>query len=166
MMDFLTLAANRFSVRKYNGAPIEKEKLNKILKAAELAPSAVNKQPIHLIVAQSKEALEKIGKGAKIYGAGCAIIVCADSDKAWVRSYDQMQTTDIDASIVTDHMMLEATDLGLGSLWICMFDPQVIREEFNIPKNLTPINILALGYTDWTLPEKKRVSFEEFTEFV
>lgn len=52
-------------------------------------------------------------------------------------------------------MMLEATDLGLGSLWVCLFDPEVLREEFNIPENLVPVNILALGYTDWTLRPKR-----------
>lgn len=165
-MDFLTLASKRFSIRKYKDTPIEKEKPEKILKAAEVAPTAVNGQPYHLIVAQSDEAIEKIGKAAKIYGAKTAIIVCADKNKAWVRPYDGMQTTDIDAAIVTDHMMLEATDLGVGSLWICMFDPKVIREEFNIPENLIPVNILALGYTDWTLREKKRVSIDKLSEFV
>lgn len=57
-------------------------------------------------------------------------------------------TTDIDASILTDHMMLEATELGLGSVWICYFNPDILKEELNLPKNLEPVNILALGYSD------------------
>ena len=53
---------------------------------------------------------------------------------------------DIDASIVTDHMMMEATDLGLGTVWICYFKPDVLRKEFNIPDPVEPVNILAIGY--------------------
>ncbi len=166
IMDFLDLAASRFSVRKYRADKLEREKLDKILKAAELAPTGMNFQPFHLIVAQSDDALKKIAKAANIYGAPTAIIVCADCNKAWKRPCDSKQITDIDASIVTDHMMLEATDLGLGSLWVCLFDPEVLREEFNIPENLVPVNILALGYTDWTLRPKKRVNIGELCEFV
>lgn len=72
--------------------------------------------------------------------------MCADHEKAWVRPYDQKQSGDIDASILTDHMMLQAAELGLGSVWICYFKPDVIREEFELPDNLEPINILAIGY--------------------
>lgn len=52
--------------------------------------------------------------------------------------------TDIDASIITDHMMMEATDLGLGSVWVCYFKPSVLKTEFNLPSNLEPVNILAI----------------------
>ena len=62
-----------------------------------------------------------------------AIIVCADHDKAWTRAFDGKKTTDIDASILTDHMMLQAQELGLGTVWICKFDPEIIREGFKLP---------------------------------
>lgn len=145
-MSFLEIAKNRRSLRGYLDTQVEDEKLNKILQAAQAAPTAVNFQPVRLITVKSKDGLDKISKAANIYSAPLAIIVCADKDKAWVRPFDNMQSTDIDASIVTDHMMLEATDLGLGSVWICYFNPDVIREEFDIPDNLVPINILAIGY--------------------
>ena len=77
-----------------------------------------------------------------------ALIVCADKSEAWVRPIDQKDSCDIDASIVTDHMMLRATELGLGSLWICMFDPEIVRKEFALPENIVPVNILVLGYAD------------------
>ena len=57
-----------------------------------------------------------------------------------------MQTCQIDASILTDHMMLQATELGLGSVWICYFKPDVLRAEFSLPDHLEPVNILAIGY--------------------
>jgi len=53
---------------------------------------------------------------------------------------------DIDASIVTDHMMIQATELGLGTVWVCNFDPIVIKQEFKLPANVEPINILVVGY--------------------
>ena len=135
-MDFLEIAKKRYSVRSYSDRKVEGEKLDKILQAAHIAPTAANLQPVHLIVVQEKDGLEKIGKGANIYGAPLAIIVCADHNKAWVRPFDKKKTSDIDASILTDHMMMEATELGLGSVWVCYFKPDVIRKEFSLPDNL------------------------------
>ena len=147
-MELLEIAKKRFSVRSYTNQKVEPEKLNKILEAAHVAPTAANLQPIRLIVAQSEEALAKIGMAANIYGAPLAIIVCADHDKAWVRPFDNKQTGDIDASILTDHMMFQATELGLGSVWVCYFKPDVLSKAFNLSTNLEPINILAIGYSD------------------
>lgn len=144
----MEIAKRRYSVRKYTDQKIEKEKLDLILEAARIAPTGANKQPVRLIVAQSPEALSKISKAARFYSAPCVIIVCSDVDRAWVRPYDGKNIADIDASIVTDHMMLQATELGLGSLWICWFDPEVIKSEFDLPDNLVPVNLLALGYAD------------------
>ncbi|MDO4286317.1 MAG: nitroreductase family protein [Eubacteriales bacterium] len=147
-MDVITIAKKRMSVRSYTDKKVETEKLEKILEAAHVAPTAANLQPVHLIAVQSEEGLAKIGKAANIYGAPLAIIVCADHNKAWVRPFDKKQTGDIDASILTDHMMLQATELGLGSVWVCYFKPDVLSREFNLPANLEPVNILVIGYSD------------------
>lgn len=157
-MDFLETAKKRYSVRNYSDRKVEAEKLDKILQAAHVAPTAANLQPVHLIAVQEKDGLEKIGKGANIYGAPLAVIVCADHDKAWVRPFDNKQTTDIDASILTDHMMIEATELGLGSVWVCYFKPDIIRNEFNMPDNLEPVNILAIGYSNEEAADTERHS--------
>ena len=71
---------------------------------------------------------------------------------------DKKQTADIDASILTDHMMLQAAELGLGSVWICYFKPDVIRRELELPDNLEPINILAVGYSDEEAADPERHS--------
>lgn len=147
-MDFLTLAKKRYSVRAYTEQKVEKEKLEAILEAAHVAPTGANRQPQHLIVVQSDEGLNKIGKAANIYGAPLVIIVCSDTSKTWTRPFDGKKLTDIDASIITDHMMMEATELGLGSVWVCYFKPDVLKDEFQIPPNLEPINILVIGYAD------------------
>ena len=146
-MELLEIAKKRFSVRNYTNQKVESEKLAKILEAAHVALTAANLQPVHLIVAQSDEALAKVGEAAEVYGAPLAIIVCADHNKAWVRPFDKKQTGDIDASILTDHMMLQATELGLGSVWVCYFKPDVLSKAFHLPANLEPINILAIGYS-------------------
>lgn len=147
-MDFLSLAKKRYSVRSYTNQKVEQKKLELILEASLVAPTGGNCQPQHLIVVQSNEGLGKIQKAANIYGAPLAIIVCSDTSKTWTRPFDGKKLTDIDASIITDHMMMEATDLGLGSVWVCYFKPDVLRTEFELPANLEPVNILVLGYAD------------------
>lgn len=145
-MNFLELAKKRCSVRKYEERKVEEEKLLKILEAGRVAPTAANYQPQRLLVVQEKEGLDKLKKGGNVYGAPLAIIVCADHGTTWKRNFDGKDTADIDASIVTTHMMLQATELDLGTIWVCWFDPEVIRNEFNLPENLEPINILGIGY--------------------
>ncbi len=145
-MDFITLARERYSVRSYTDKKVEKEKLALILEAAKAAPTAVNYQPFKLLVIESEEGLEKLSKGAPTFGAPLAIIVLADHASAWMRDNDCKTSTDIDASIVTDHMMLQATDLGLGSVWVCNLNLPILKREFGIPQKFEPICLLNIGY--------------------
>lgn len=147
-MNFLDNAKKRYSVRSYKSQKVEQEKLDLILEAARVAPTAANLQSVRLIVVQEKEGLAKIEKAANIYNAPLAVIVCADHSTAWTRPFDKKQTGDIDASILTDHMMLQASELGLGTVWVCYFKPDILSQEFNLPENLEPVNILAIGYAD------------------
>lgn len=147
-MNFLDLAKSRYSARCYTQQKVEPAKLETILQAARVAPTGGNCQPQRLIVVQSAQGLSKLGKSTNLYGAPLAIIVCSDVQQTWTRPFDGKKLTDIDASIVTDHMMLQATALGLGSVWICYFNPTVLRAEFAIPAQLEPVNILAIGYAD------------------
>jgi Nitroreductase len=178
-MSFLDLAKKRYTVRAYTKQAIEKAKLDIILEAGQVAPTGANMQPQRLIVVQSEAGLNKLGKATNIYNAPLAIIVCSDKSQTWTRPFDGKKLTDIDASIVTDHMMLSATDLGLGSVWVCYFKPDIIKTEFNLPDNLEPINILAIGYPDLESEPSQTpcrhssarkdlsatVSFETFTSF-
>lgn len=145
-MGFLELAKERFACRNYSDKKVEKEKLEKILEAGRISPTAANLQPQRLLVIQEEAGLEKLKKGADAYQAPLVIIVCGDREKVWKRPFDGKDMVDIDTSIVTTHMMLEAKELGLDTVWICYFKPDVIRAEFNIPENLEPVNILAIGY--------------------
>jgi len=165
-MEFSKLITQRHSVRSYLSDKVETEKKNAILEAGRIAPTAANLQPVKVLVVEEETNLAKLTKAANIYGAPLALIVCADCTTAWKRPFDGKQTVDIDASIVTDHMMLQAEELGLGSVWICYFKPDVLKAEFNIPDNLEVINILAVGYADETkVPEKIRKSMGQFAFF-
>ena len=172
-MSVLEIAKKRYSARSYQNKCVEKEKLEKILEAAHVAPTAANKQPVKLLVVQEKENLQKLSKAANIYHAPLAIIVCADHTKAWERPFDGKRMTDIDATILTDHMMLEATELGLGSVWICYFEPDILKKEFALPDTLEPINILAIGYADEQVDvqaninrhQTMRIPFENLVEY-
>lgn len=146
-MSFLELAKKRHTVRKYQAKKVEEEKLLKILEAGRIAPTGANTQPQRIVVVREQEGLQKLAKCANVYAAPLALIICSDHSISWKRPHDGKDIAEIDASIVTDHMMLQAAELGLGTCWICYFDAQALRTEFNIPDNYEPLNILAIGYS-------------------
>ncbi len=146
-MDFLELAAARYSVRKFDPKPIEPEKLEKILQAGRLAPTAKNQQPQKILVMQSPEALSKLADCSPcIYGAGTVLCVCYDENEVWKRPFDGKTSGDVDTSIVLTHMMLEAWELGVGSVWVMFFDADKLRRAFDLPENLIPVSLMPLGY--------------------
>lgn len=144
----LALMRDRFSVRSFSQKPIEKEKLEAILIAGQIAPTAVNFQPQKIYVLQSGTALEKIRKITNsTYDAPTVLLVCADANESWhskfVPGYDSGET---DAAIVCTHMMLEAWEQGIGSVWVLLFDPRKVQKEFGLPENVRPICLLPIGY--------------------
>ena len=146
-MDFLELAARRYSVRKFREEKVRQEDLDKILKAGMLAPTAHNDQPQRILVINSDEALEKLKKcTACHFNAPTALLICSDKDACWTRKYDGKKSYDIDAAIVTTHMMLEAENIGVGTTWVMHFRPQVVREEFALPDNYEASAMLMMGY--------------------
>lgn len=148
-MNLLELAKKRYSVRGYLPDPVEKEKLNYILECGRVAPTGVNAQPQRLLVVNTPEGMNKMANATgipELYNAPCAIIICAEPECSWTRKYDEHNIYEIDATIVTDHMILAATEQGLGTLWMCRFKPEIIRSEFNIPENYIPVNVLLIGY--------------------
>lgn len=147
-MDYNEVIRKRCSIRKYKGQKVESFKLAQILEAGRIAPTGCNRQPFKILVCDNEESLTKISKAANIYGAPLVLLVCINPDEAWVREYDDRNIAETDAAIVTTQMMLAAADQQLGSVWICRFEPDVLRKEFSIPENLIPVNILAIGYAD------------------
>lgn len=147
-MNFLELAADRFSVRKYSNKPVEEEKINLILKAAQLAPTAVNYQPQMIYVLKSEEALNKIRHLTNsTYNAPVVFLICSDENKTWKSPMEPGYTTgEMDASIVCTHMMLEAWELGIGSVWVRLFDSKEVAKAFELSDHIKPICLLPVGY--------------------
>lgn len=146
-MDFKELAKERFSCRKFKNNKVEQEKIDIILNSAMLAPTAVNKQPQRILVLTDENRLKSLKEFTRYdFDAPLCFVICAETDKAWVRKYDGKNSAEIDAAIVTTHMMMQAQDLGLGTTWVMSFDPKKGREILNIPENLELVALLPTGY--------------------
>lgn len=147
-MNFLKLVEERYSVRQFKSKKVEEEKIEKILEAGRVAPTAVNFQPQRILVIQSEDALEKLAECTPYsFGAPLAFLVCYDKEECWKRAkFDDKSSGDIDASIVGTHMMLSAANEGIGSTWVMLFDPIKIKEVYNIPDNIEPVALFPMGY--------------------
>jgi len=170
-MSFLDLAKRRYSCRKYKDTAIEKEKLDQVLEAGRIAPSAKNTQPWKFIVVQQKEHLEELCEVYKkdwIKTAPAIIAVCGDHSEAWRRSDGKIHT-DIDVAIAIDHMTLAATDLGLATCWVCMFDIMKSVEILHLPDDIEPIALIPIGYADdnknQNPTKKKRKPLDEVVHY-
>ena len=149
-MDFEKVIKERYSVRKFLDIPVEDEKIQKIMEACILAPTAKNKQPIKIFAVKSIEGLEKIDSISVCrYNAPLVFLVCYDSDACWYNEDKTVNSGVEDASICTTHMMLEAYNIGLGSCWINLMDYSKCREVFNLEENLVPVCLLDVGYSDY-----------------
>ncbi len=143
---FMDLARQRFAVREYKQTPVEQAKLDSILEAGRLAPTAKNVQPQHIYVMQSSEAIAKINELTRCaYGAPVVFLVCYDTELVWTKE-DGTNSGDMDCSIVGTHMMMEATELGLGTCWVKWFDPAQVAEAFDLPANHKPSFLMPCGY--------------------
>ncbi len=172
-MEFSKVIKTRHSVRAYKTNPVPDEKLNKVLEAARLAPTAANRQPFQIIVIHTagREAeLERIYKPKWFARAPLVICVCGIPSQGWTRQSDGKNYTDVDVAIVMDHLVLAATDAGLGTCWIAAFDPDAAREVLGLPDGVEPIAFTPLGYpADQPLqkgrkPLSKLVQYERWTE--
>ena len=158
-MDFLELTKKRFSARNYKSDVVEQEKLDYIIECARFAPSAVNYQPWHFFIVKSEGPRLKVQQcynrewftNAPVY-----IIVCVDSSVAWVRKADNKNHADIDAAIATEHICLAAAAIGLGSCWVCNFDIEMLKSNFQLPPDRYPVAIISLGYVS-ELPKRPAI---------
>lgn len=146
-MAFIDLARQRYSVRKFSDKPVEDDKLERVLQAGRLAPTAKNIQPQRIYVVKSLQAMEKLNKCSPcIFGAPVALVVCYDESVSWVRSRDNKNYGEVDAAIVATHMILQAEELGLSTVLVGVFDTDELRRAFSLPDNLIPSLVVPLGY--------------------
>ena len=147
-MDFQELISKRYSVRSYKSDPVPEDKLQMVLDAARLAPTAHNYQPFQLIVlhtAGRAEELKRIYERDWLSQAPVIVVVCAVYEGAWLRM-DNKNYAEVDATIAMDHLILAATDLGLGTCWIAAFNPQELRALLKLPEGVEPIALTPIGY--------------------
>jgi len=158
-MEFSELIRRRYSVRTYRPVPVEDEKLQAVLEAARLAPTAANRQAFQIIVIHTagREAeLKRIYKADFFTQAPILLAIVTLPAKNWVRR-DGYNYHYLDAGIVMDHLVLAATDQGLGTCWIGAFDPEEARRVLGLPKDVEPVAFTPLGYAaDQPQPKLRR----------
>ena len=166
-MNFEDVIKNRFACRKFLEREVEQEKIDKILEAANMAPTAKNLQPFKIYVVKSKEGIDRIDKASPCrYGAPLVFLICGDKNMCFVK--DDHPCHEMDSTIVLTHMMLEATNIGLSNIWVEMFDENVLREGFSIPENFIPVALMPTGYSELStsINHDKRKNIEDLVEYV
>ena len=167
------LIEHRNSVRAYLPNPVEDEKVDYILECARLAPSACNSQPWKYYIVTTKDIALKVQKSYDrewFKSAPMYIVVCKDTSASWKRiNTDSKDFGDVDAAITSEHICLAAAEIGLGTCWVCNFDPTILNEALSLPANMEAIAIFPLGYIDSDkslLVAKKRKPLSEITEWI
>ena len=168
-MEFIDVITKRYSVRGYLDKEVEKEKLEYVLKAATIAPTGVNAQAFKVFVIdtkKNKDALTEIYGASWFVEAPYALCVVALVDKAWTRPWDMKNIADIDATIVMDHIILAATDVGLGTCYIGAFKADKAKRFLNLDENEVPVLFTPLGYPNAEPRDTPRKELDEFVEYV
>lgn len=146
-MDFEKLITERYSVRNFKNEHLPQNVIDKILNAGHKAPTGCNFQPQRILVLNTDESIAKLKECTKChFGAPCAMLICHNKDESWKRVYDGALSSPVDAAIVTTHMMLACHNEGVGACWVMHFNPEKMRESFNIPENFEPTALLVMGY--------------------
>lgn len=166
-MKFLELAKKRYSARAYKPKPVENDKLEKVLEAARIAPTAANRQPFKLIVIQTQD---REGELLRIYNqpwfveAPIIICACGTPSQGWLRK-DGKNYCDVDVAIAMDHLILAATELGLGTCWVGAFNPEEARKVLKLPDGEEPIAFTPLGYPNDQPGDIVRKPIEELVRY-
>lgn len=164
-MTFKDLCETRYSCRAYKSEAVPQEKLNYVMECARLAPSACNKQPWRLRLATSPESLANIQKCYNrewFSTAPAVILVTVKRDEAWTRQSDGKCHSDVDASIIAEHICLAAAEQGLGTCWVCNFNAALCHELMHLAEMEEPVVLIPIGIPADHASAKKRKTMEEF----
>ena len=167
-MEFNDILRKRYSCRTFASQAVEQEKIDLILEAGRMAPTAVNKQPVHVWAVSRPDTLEAVkGVTRSNYGAPLLLIVgCRPSD-AWVRRYDGKNGAEVDAAIVATHLMLAAENEGLSTLWVGSFDPAQLKTILPESDGYELIAMINVGYpSQASQPSPKHAIRKPSGEFV
>lgn len=168
-MEFSDVIEQRYSVRGFLDKEVEQEKIDYILNAATLAPTGVNKQPFKVFVIdtkKNKEVLNEIYPQEWFVEAPIVIGIAVCSKDAWTRPWDGKNIADIDGTIVMDHMILAATDVGLGTCYIGAFKENIAREFLKLDDDWEVLLFTPVGYSNAEPRDTPRKEISEFCEFL
>ena len=145
-MDFEQICKQRYSVRSFSDRPVEDEKIQKMLEMVRLAPTARNNQPYEIFYAKTPDAIEKL-KVARdsFFGAPLVFLICSIDEKHWHNRQSGREFTLQDIGIIATTLMYSATEVGLGSVYVCAFDPVKTKEGLGL-EGLTPECMMVVGY--------------------
>jgi nitroreductase len=166
-MDFYELINKRYSVRTYKPDPVDDDILLKVLDAARLAPTASNQQPFQIIVLHTRgreKELLSICRRDWFVQAPLVLCMCGIPQSAWVRK-DGKQYLGVDIGIVMDHLVLAATEMGLGTCIIGAFDIGNARKVLSIPEDVEPMLFTPLGYPADIPGIKERKNLDELVKY-
>ncbi len=146
-MEFREVIKNRYSCKKYDSRSVENEKLNAVLEAGRLAPTAKNLQEQHVYVIRGEENLAKVDSVTPCrYGAPVVLLVAYDRENVFTYPGGRQDSGAEDAAIVATHMLLAATNEGLGSCWLNMIDTEKAKEVFGLPEKEEVLMLMDIGY--------------------
>jgi len=146
-MEFTDVVKGRYSCKKYSDRPLEREKLDAILEAGRVAPTAKNLQEQKVYVVQSAQMLAKIDEVTPCrYGAPTVLIVAFDRDNVFTYPGGKRDSGVEDATIVATHMILAAYNEGVDSCWINFLDPEKMAQALGLPENEEVLMAMDLGY--------------------
>lgn len=170
-MDFKELAESRYSCRKFSDKKVERPVIDQIIDTAIKAPTAVNYQPYKIFLMDSAQAKEDIRKVTTFtFGTDTFLLVGAHEKTGWIRSFDERNFADVDASIVATHIMMQIHDLGLATTWVGHFDAPRLKELYPTMADYDLIALFPIGYpADTAHPASlhfKRKSNEEILEIL
>jgi len=147
-MNVMDAIRKRKSVRAYDNRPVEEDRLNAVLEAGRLAPSASNRQEWRFVVVRDAETRKRLAQAAGNQGfvgrAPVVIAACARTDGHVMKCGQPCYP--IDVAIALDHMTLAAVELGLGTCWIGHFDERKVKEILGIPDEIRVVELMPLGY--------------------
>ena len=158
-MKFEEVIEKRRSIRKYKDTPIPRNDILKILEAARIAPSASNRQPWHFIVVENKETIRKLAKSD--WAAGAPVMIVGLADQA-----ASLNWCSNDLGIAFEHIVLAATNLGLGTCWMGQTGrEELVKNLLGIPDNFKVVAVIPLGVPDETPGPKDRKNLSDIVSW-
>lgn len=178
-MDFLELVKARHSTRQYDGRPVEREKMERCLEAARMAPSASNSQPWTFVVVDDPELKDKVARETYsplvsfnkfVLKAGAIVVIVMEKPKMITQVGELIKKKEwplIDIGIAAEHFCLQAQEEGLGTCMLGWFNEAPIKDLLKIPSSKTIGLLIAVGYpvVDEVIKEKKRKPMDEFRRY-